>query len=73
MHSSNKHEGERHGRLTLLYPVGYEKCHSTRWKVRCDCGKEFEAALNNVMSGNTKSCGCLRRERMINLNKSKTK
>ena len=26
---------------------------------RCFCGKEFEARVSNVKSGNTKSCGCL--------------
>lgn len=62
MDGVNRHTGERYGRCTLLYPVGYEKCHTQRWRVRCDCGREFEAAFNNIRSGRTRSCGCLRRE-----------
>jgi hypothetical protein len=27
---------------------------------QCECGKEFEARINNVKSGNTNSCGCKR-------------
>jgi len=35
-----------------------------KWLCRCGrCGIEFVAQLNNVKSGGTKSCGCLRRER----------
>lgn len=36
-----------------------------RAKFRCFCGTEFEALLNNVTQGRTKSCGCLRRDMAI--------
>lgn len=32
------------------------------WLCRCDCGKEVIARGVNLRSGNTKSCGCLRRD-----------
>ncbi|MFD4442539.1 hypothetical protein ACFWPK_22490 [Nocardia sp. NPDC058519] len=32
------------------------------WRCRCDCGVELEATTGNLRYGNTKSCGCLRRE-----------
>lgn len=67
------HAGDRYGRLTLIEPVAYEKCHTARWKVRCDCGTVFEAALTNIKSGNTRSCGCLRKERLIERNRSRRK
>lgn len=53
--------GKTFGRLTVLGP------HSTRhsrtvWTCRCVCGevKTYQAAA--LQSGDTKSCGCLRRE-----------
>jgi hypothetical protein len=30
----------------------------------CDCGREFEAFIYNVKSGNTKSCGCYFKKRL---------
>jgi hypothetical protein len=30
---------------------------------RCDCGNELEVRAGHLISGNTKSCGCLQRER----------
>ena len=56
--------GDTYGRLTLLRQVGREKCGNARWLVRCACGVEFEAALNNVTSGRTRSCGCLKVEKL---------
>lgn len=32
---------------------------------RCDCGAELEVWANGLLSGNTKSCGCLHKERTI--------
>lgn len=52
--------GDRYGQLTLLRQTGAEKCGNARWLVRCDCGVEFTAALNNITAGRTRSCGCLR-------------
>ncbi len=37
---------------------------------KCFCGKEFKAQIQYVNIGNTTSCGCYKRERMRNLNKS---
>jgi len=31
--------------------------------VRCDCEKEYEVDLNSVVTGSTKSCGCVGRKR----------
>lgn len=36
-------------------PAG-SRTHKGIW--RCHCGNEFEASLNNVSRGHTKSCGC---------------
>jgi hypothetical protein len=32
------------------------------WKVRCSCGKELSVVGHRLVSGQTGSCGCLRRE-----------
>ena len=33
---------------------------SGSWKFRCKCGSIFSPTLNNIMTGNTRSCGCVR-------------
>jgi hypothetical protein len=37
---------------------------------RCECGKEVKVQANNLTSGNTRSCGCLRRERQSEANRT---
>ena len=32
------------------------------WRCQCDCGKTVETSANSLLSGNTRSCGCLRIE-----------
>ena len=53
--------GERFGRLTVVESVGV-KNHKAYWLCACDCGLSVIATGNNLRSGNTKSCGCYRRE-----------
>ena len=57
--------GRRFSRLVVLGRVFSEDIHCTYWRVRCDCGVEFTAARPNLVSGATRSCGCLRREEML--------
>lgn len=35
---------------------------STYWRCKCECGEEIIANRSSLMSGNTKSCGCLKKE-----------
>lgn len=51
--------------LTFLEFVGRNENGNARWKVRCDCGTVFEVTASSVKSGQTKSCGCIRRERCL--------
>lgn len=53
--------GQKFGRLTV---VAFDRLqdHKTYWKCVCDCGLTVVATGNNLRSGGTKSCGCLRRE-----------
>lgn len=39
------------------------------WLCVCDCGKEIEKETYHLVTGNAKSCGCLRRDLRIELNK----
>jgi len=58
-------------RLTLLDFVGV-KNRSRIAKVKCECGKVRRVRFHFIISGHSKSCGCLRRDRarkQINLNR----
>lgn len=64
-HNFDDLTGRRFCRLLVLGRIDIpEETHCTYWRVRCDCGVEFSVARPNLISGQTKSCGCLRRERM---------
>lgn len=54
--------GWRYSRLTVL--AEHERRMSgkkaaTFWKCRCDCGRELFVNVSNLISGTTRSCGCL--------------
>ena len=60
-------EGRRFGRLLVekflgskkYGTAGYTKSH---YSCKCDCGASITAEANNLKSGNTSSCGCVRTE-----------
>ena len=55
--------GMRFGRLVAIRPVGYSKNGGhIIWHCKCDCGREVEVVSQSLISGQTKSCGCLKRE-----------
>lgn len=49
--------GQKFGRLTAI-----EYIKGSRWQCVCDCGNEKTVSAGNLLSGNTKSCGCLAKE-----------
>lgn len=58
--------GERFGRLTVLcrvedkvYPKGYKK---PQYECVCDCGNKKVVERGNLLTGNTTSCGCYKKE-----------
>ena len=58
-------EGKRFERLTVIErdntrPSGHG--HVRIWKCICDCGNIVYASTNSLKSGNTKSCGCYKRD-----------
>ena len=50
------------GRLTVLYRSGTNKDRHALWHCRCSCGNERDVSSNNLLNGNTHSCGCYRQE-----------
>lgn len=53
----------RFGRLIAIERIGERKRgKNPRWFCKCDCGNLTIATSNNLRYGNTKSCGCLRKE-----------
>ena len=63
--------GNKYGRITiikedepLVYPYGRYKVY----KGICDCGNEVKVRASKLFSGNTKSCGCLKKEQITNRN-----
>lgn len=54
--------GQRFGRLLVVERAGSTHLKKATWLCRCDCGTVFVAIGNNLMTGNTRSCGCLDRE-----------
>ena len=67
--------GQKLGRLTFLHFVRKDDSGKPIWKVRCDCGTEFDVRSESCKNGQTQSCGCIRREksreRITNYNKRK--
>lgn len=53
--------GKRFGRLVVLHPCG-SKGHSALWLCLCDCGMHTEVPGPQLRSGNTKSCGCYKKD-----------
>lgn len=54
--------GVRFGRIIPIKRNGADRFGNAKWMCICDCGKKFIAISNNIRSGNTSSCGCLKSE-----------
>ena len=51
--------GDKFGRLTV---IGFD-LSKQQWEYKCDCGASFFSNGKLVRNGNTKSCGCLNKEK----------
>lgn len=63
---------KRFGKLVALN-VSKTENGKTYWKCKCDCGNYSEVLTNRLTSGHTKSCGCLVKEKIGEVNKSHEK
>ncbi|MEE3805475.1 hypothetical protein V2H29_00765 [Lysinibacillus fusiformis] len=59
-------KGDRYGRLVVLYEL--ENSSPRKFFCKCDCGSEKTYFLHSLKSDNTKSCGCLAREKVSEIN-----
>lgn len=52
--------GRMFGRLTVIAQAPHKIGHQRRWICRCTCGNEKIVQQGALVTGNTRSCGCLR-------------
>ena len=63
MSKINDLTGMKFGRLIALEAIGTDpKVGNKIWLCQCDCGGVVKAVSSSLMRGNTRSCGCLRKE-----------
>lgn len=65
----NDLRGKRFGKLIALNDVG-SKRNKRIWLCKCDCGNKITVLSANLLSGNTKSCGCYHIESITGKNNS---
>lgn len=68
--------GKKYGRLTVLKDLGVIERNSVkeRWlKCQCDCGNVIQLPRSAIVSGNTSSCGCLKKDLLMQRNKKSAK
>lgn len=51
--------GKKFNRLTPLYPLEKRVKRAIVWHCKCDCGNECDVIGSHILSGHTKSCGCM--------------
>lgn len=52
--------GKKFGRLTAIEPTDKRVGNAIVWRCQCECGNTCEVPSRSLISGNTRSCGCLR-------------
>lgn len=55
-------EGNRYGRLLVLYPTKYK--NKVYWICECDCGNISRVYGTKLRKGETLSCGCYIKEKV---------
>lgn len=60
--------GRIYGQLTVMYRVE-NKNGRTQWRCRCTCGREKTVTAHDLKAGRVLSCGCLKREVQLNIQK----
>lgn len=54
--------GQQFGRLLAIRPLDERMAGNVVWLCQCECGNEVHVPHNSLVTGNTKSCGCLLKE-----------
>jgi len=60
--------GQKFSRLTVIEKASIKNGRAT-WVCRCICGEQIIVYATHLLQKNTKSCGCLRKEKTQNLRK----
>ena len=55
-------KGEKYNRLSIISFSHSDSRYRKFYNVKCDCGKEKKIMGSAMISGNTKSCGCLSKQ-----------
>lgn len=55
--------GQKFGLLTVVGPTERRQGRSVVWECLCDCGNTSYVRALSLVSGRTKSCGCLRKKK----------
>jgi len=63
--------GKRFDRLIAKEYVGKNKHGYPMWLCKCDCGTEKIIVGGSLVLGNTRSCGCLKKDKTIKRNKNR--
>ena len=63
--------GDKFSRLTVIGYVGKSKRGERLWKCKCECGKTTNVITARLLSGKTRSCGCLQVENLIKISQRK--
>ena len=57
-------QGKKFGKLTVIKYTDKRSRGQVLWECACDCGTVKYVQTSNLNSGNTKSCGCTKSERL---------
>lgn len=60
--------GARFGRLTVVGEI--QPGHNRTVLCQCECGKQRKVVVGHLLKGNTKSCGCYRKDGIASLNRA---
>ena len=63
MENSKNLIGKKFRRLTVIKRDFSDKWGKSKWICKCQCGKKISVIGGHLRSGNTQSCGCLKKER----------
>lgn len=64
------HTNEKYGRLTVIKFYKREN-NKTYWQCECECGNRLVIPITYLTSGDTRSCGCLRKEKSAQTQRKK--
>lgn len=63
--------GQQFGRLTAIESGGVSVHGKILWKCVCSCGREVTTVGTKLVTGHTRSCGCIKADRMRSYRKKK--